>query len=183
MALTANTSRAFEQGDRNEFGVSATTVVYEGAAVGLNPATGLARPVATGDIFAGFAEAKADNSAGAAGAINVRVKDEGKVILAISGVAITDIGKAVYATDDNTFTLTQGTGVYVGRISRWISSGIALVSFESEFGGIMTELTNSTGGTATLTLNDVTATPTQALINNNFASVLAVLNSILRMAR
>jgi len=39
-------------------------------------------------------------------------------------------------------------------------------------------VTDSTTGTASTTLADVTATPTQTLINNNFASVAARLAEI-----
>jgi hypothetical protein len=67
--LAANKSRAFEGGDRNEIPVIATDIIYEGAAVGVVPASGHARPLAAGDRFAGFAEEQADNSAGGAAAI------------------------------------------------------------------------------------------------------------------
>jgi hypothetical protein len=63
--LAANKPRAFEGGNRNSFPVIAADIIYEGAAVGLVDGTGHARPLAAGDRFAGFAERKADNSAGA----------------------------------------------------------------------------------------------------------------------
>jgi hypothetical protein len=49
--------------------------------------------------------------------------------LAISGVAVTDIGKVVYASDDQTGVLTLGTtyGNVYGVVRRVVSSGIALV--------------------------------------------------------
>jgi hypothetical protein len=180
MALSANTPRDYELGERNEYGVSASTKIFEGAAVGINPATGYARPIAAGDIFVGFAKGPADNSAGAAGAITVRVIDEGKVVLVVSGAAITDLGKAVYASDDNTFTLTQGTNPYIGRISRWLATGSVLVTFESEFGGVLTELTDSTGGTP----SDTLATGiTDAVAKNAIASLAVKVNYLLRLAK
>lgn len=49
--------------------------------------------------------------------------------LAISGVAVTDIGKVVYASDDQTGVLTLGTtyGNVYGVVRRVVASGIALV--------------------------------------------------------
>ncbi|WP_306600753.1 hypothetical protein [Geothrix sp. 21YS21S-2] len=182
MALTNNSPRAFEQGDRNEFPLTAAVVVYEGSAVGINPATGYARALVAGDTFVGFSEAKVDNTLGAAGDKTVRVIDEGKVQLAISGVAITDLGKPVFASDDNTFTLTQGSNTYIGRVSRWIATGIAVVAYESEFGGVNTELTYSVGTPATA-IADVTASFVQATLNNNFASLAAAIIQMQRMLK
>jgi len=49
--------------------------------------------------------------------------------LAVSGVAVTDIGKTVYASDDQTGVLTLGTtyGNVYGVVRRVVASGIALV--------------------------------------------------------
>jgi hypothetical protein len=49
--------------------------------------------------------------------------------LAISGVTVADIGKVVYASDDQTGVLTTGTTYanVVGTVRRVVSSGIALV--------------------------------------------------------
>lgn len=180
MALSANTPRDYELGDRNEFGVTASTKIYEGSAVSMNPATGFARKITAGDIFLGFAEGPADNTSGADGAIRVRVRDTGKVVLSISAAAITDIGKAVFASDDNTFTFTQGTNVYIGRVIRWISTGVVLVAFETEFGGILTELTDSTAGVVSDTL---AAGIADAPAKNAIASLAAKVNYLLRLVK
>lgn len=154
MAATANIIRTYEEGVRNEFGVKASTHIFQGVAVGIEVATGYARGLVAGDLFAGFAEAEADNSATATnGYINVRVLDSGKVELAISSLAITDIGKPVYASADNTFTLTASNNTYIGKIIRWVSTGYGIVEFEAgDKGGIITALTDNTGGTANSTL-------------------------------
>ncbi len=68
-----------------------------------------------GDYFYGFAEQNADNVAGAAGDVKVRVRTQGAFELPIAGLAITDIGAAVYASDDDTFTLTATSNTYIGR--------------------------------------------------------------------
>jgi hypothetical protein len=85
-----------------------------------------------GDKFVGFAEAKADNSLGAAAAINVRVLKRGAIELAVSGAAVTDVGQPVYATDDAAFGFTPVGGSFVGFVSRYVSSGVAVVEFGPE---------------------------------------------------
>ncbi len=129
--LAANTPRAFEGGSRNEIPVIASDIVYEGAAVGVVIGTGHARPLAATDRFAGFAEAQADNSAGAAAAINVRVVESGKIQLSVSGAVITDVGQPVYATDDNTFVFNPVGAVFVGFVHRFVSAGVVVVAFDA----------------------------------------------------
>ena len=129
--LAANAPRAFEGGSRNEIPVIASDIVYEGGAVGVVIASGHARPLAATDRFAGFAEAKADNAAGAAAAINVRVVESGKIQLSVSGAVITDVGQPVYATDDNAFTFTPTAAVFVGFVHRFVSSGVVVVAFDA----------------------------------------------------
>ena len=129
--LAANSPRAFEIGTRNEIPVIASDIIYEGAAVGIVDATGHARPLNAADRFAGFAEAKADNSAGAAAAINVRTVESGKVQLAVTGAVITDLGQPVYATDDDTFGFSPVAGAFIGFIHRFVSAGVAVVAFDA----------------------------------------------------
>ena len=128
--LTVDTPRDMELGDRNEFPVIAADIIYEGAAVGLVTASGHARPLTSVDKFVGFAEDRADNSAGAAAAINVRVIKKGSVKLAVSGAVITDVGHPVYATDDNTFVFTKANGVFIGIVRRFVSSGYVIVEYD-----------------------------------------------------
>lgn len=129
--LSANAPRAYEGGDRSDYPVIAADIIYEGAAVGLVIGTGHARPLAATDRFGGFAEAKADNSAGAAAAINVRVVESGKIQLSVSGAVITDVGQPVYATDDDTFVFLPTGAVFVGFVHRFVSSGVVIVSFDA----------------------------------------------------
>lgn len=132
--LAKEAVRSFELGDVNEVGVKATTKIYEGAAVGIDAATGLARPLVAGDQFAGFAESTADNSAGNGGDVNVRLKDHGKVVVPIAGVAAANEGDPVYASDDDTFTLTATANSYIGRIARVPGDGTAVVAFDAYHG-------------------------------------------------
>ena len=81
--LAVNSPRSFVLGEHQDLPVIASDIIYEGAAVGEN-GSGYFRPLVALDPFAGFAESKADNSAGAAGAINVRVKSKGRIILSVT---------------------------------------------------------------------------------------------------
>lgn len=130
--LAANVVRTFEIGEIEEYPVIAADIIYQGAAVGEN-GSGYSRPLAAGDPFQGFAAEKVDNAAGAAGAQTVRVRTRGKVRLAVAGAtAITANDRpAVYAADDDTFTLTAGSNSLIGFVSRWISSGVAIVEFDA----------------------------------------------------
>lgn len=175
--LAVDKARDYDLGDINEFPVIASDVIYEGAAVGDN-GSGYARPLVAGDPFRGFAIRKADNSTGSAGDINVKVYAKGKLKLPITSLAITDVGKDVYASDDDTFTLTQSTNTRVGYVYRWISTGYGIIAFDAN-SGTCTELTASTG-TPGDTISDVGSSFDQATINNNFASLAAKVNNILR---
>jgi hypothetical protein len=130
--LAADAARSYELGDLNDIPVIASDIIYEGAAVGAVKGTGHARPLAAGDKFAGFAETKADNSAGAAAAINVRVRKRGQVQLSVSGAVITDINQPVYATDDATFVFLPTGGVFIGFVKRFVSAGVAVVEFDAD---------------------------------------------------
>lgn len=130
--LAANSPRDFEVGDLGDYPVIASDIIYEGAAVGLVPASGHARPLAAGDEFVGIAVEKADNSAGAAAAIYVKVRRKGAVKLAVSGAVITDVDQPVYASDDDTFTFNPASGPFIGLIRRFVSSGVVIVEFGPE---------------------------------------------------
>ncbi len=129
--LADNKVRAYETGDFNDLPVIAADIIYEGAAVGEN-AAGYFRPLVAGDNFSGMAVKKADNSAGAAGAINIKVRQKGRITIDVTGVsAVTDEGSTVYASDDNTFTLTSSGNSAIGKIIRWISGTKCVVAFEA----------------------------------------------------
>jgi len=124
-------ARNFELGELEDYPVVATDIIFEGSAVGEN-GSGYARPLVATDPFLGFAQRKADNSTGAAGAINVTVRTRGKVQLPISSIAITANDRpAVYASDDDTFTLTATSNTLIGYVSRWVETGVAIVEFDA----------------------------------------------------
>ncbi len=128
--LSAVAFRDLMAGDDQEYPVIASDIIYQGAAVGKVVGTGLARPLVGGDTFLGFAIATANNASGAASAINVNTKRRGVIKLAVTGAVITDVGLAVYATDDNTFTFSPVGASFVGFASRFISSGYMMVAFD-----------------------------------------------------
>lgn len=129
--LAANSPREFELGELNHIPVVAADIIYEGAAVGMVEATGYAQPLTTSDRFVGFATRKADNSTGAAAAINVEVVKKGTIQLAVTGVVITDIGSPVFAADDDTFNMSPVSRVFIGFVKRFVSTGIAIVEFDA----------------------------------------------------
>lgn len=133
--LAANKVRAYDSAPlrhwENAIPVIASDIIYEGAAVGIVSASGHARPLAVGDKFAGFAIGKCDNSAGGAASKNVDIYQEGFVQLPVTGALITDKGLPVYATDDDTFSLSPVGGVFIGFMSRFVSAGVAIVAFNA----------------------------------------------------
>lgn len=91
--------------------VVASDIVYEGSAVGESSTTGTGRPLVGADSFMGFCVRQCDNSSGSANDKKIRVMAQGLVQLTITGVDnINDEGATVYASDDDTFTLTNSTG-------------------------------------------------------------------------
>ena len=127
--LAADKPRTIELGEFNDVPMIASDIIYEGALVGYNTA-GNARPLVAADPAIGFATLKADNAAGLAGAVYVRVRMKGRIELAISALALADIGKKVYASDDDTFTLTATSNSYVGRVVRWIATGKGIIEYD-----------------------------------------------------
>jgi hypothetical protein len=182
-ALTADTTRNYEDGIYGDKPVKASSTIYRGDAVGMT--SGYARQLVAGDVFAGFATAKAVGTA-ADGGVNVNVIRAGFIQLAVGSLAVTDIGKAVYASDSNTFTLTQSTNSRVGVVARFISSGVGLVRFEADRAFALTgitALTDSSGGTANNTVQAIGGSFSQSEIANNFADVTAKINEIIAALR
>jgi len=126
--LAVDKPRKYEIGERGSSPMIASDIIYEGAAVGDN-GSGYARPLVAGDTFLGIAERTVDNSNGASGDLNVRLIKRGRIEISVASVAITDVGKPVYASDDDTFVLTATSNTMIGTVERFVSSGVALVYF------------------------------------------------------
>lgn len=137
MAVTANQYVPIDTGDLIYLPVKGSTTIYQHVAVG-DDGSGYARNLVAGDPFRGIATKQADNSGSATdGNINCEVIKSGRVQLTISGLAITDVGKDVYASDNFTFTLTQGSNSRVGKVAKWISSGVGLVELDTVNGDVV----------------------------------------------
>lgn len=176
--LAADKPRAYMLGELNDLPVIAADIIYEGAAVGDN-ASGYARPLTAGDPFRGFALERCDNSAGAAGAKKVRLRQAGTIDLPVTGVdGVDDIGKAVFASDDDTFTTTQGSNSFVGRIIKHVSGTTCTVAFDARGPrvGALTELTDNSTGSATDTIASISDSATK----NAIASIAAKVNALIR---
>jgi len=130
--LAANVQRFYQIGDNEDYPIIADDIIFEGAAVGEN-ASGYARPLVAADPFLGFAYANCDNTGGSAGDLNVTVKTRGKVVVPVVGAAAITANDrpAVYASDDNTFTLTAAGNSLIGYVSRWISGTNCVVEFDA----------------------------------------------------
>ena len=126
--LTKDVTRVYELGDINELPVAAGELIYQGAVIGYN-SSGYVRNLNVTDNFAGFAEDHIDNSTGLDGAKRIRIRKRGSILLEITGITLTDLGRAVYATNNNSFTLSPTNAVYIGQISKIEDSGLAVVEF------------------------------------------------------
>lgn len=126
--LASNRPRGFELGDRSMYPLTASTTIYEGAAVGVVVSTGYARPLQATDRFVGFATGPVSCGT-TAGETAVEVRRSGSVEIPVSGAVITDVGAPVYATDDDTFAFSPVGGVFIGFVRRWVASGVVVVEF------------------------------------------------------
>lgn len=121
--------------DYNEIPIIADDIVYAGAAVGESTTTGTGRPLNGADAFMGFCVEKCDNTGGSANDKQIKVLSTGYAELVVTGVDnINDEGASVYASDDDTFTLTSTTtSTQIGKVVRVTSTALnkALVYFEA----------------------------------------------------
>ena len=104
----------------------AGVVVFGGAAVGITAAK---EAVPAGHASAvklmGFAEERIDNAAGATGDQYVKIEKDVRVI-PLPGATVANIGAAVYASADDTFTLTAGSLLQIGTIDAIDADGVWL---------------------------------------------------------
>lgn len=131
--LSAARTRGYMNSQENAFPIDTTTTIWGGAFVGVNPATGKAGPMQTGWLGVGFAKSSVNHVRGQQRDNFVTVIDSGQVVLEVSGAVQADVGKDVYATDDDTFTLTSTGGSFVGVAKQFVSSGKLLVAISPPF--------------------------------------------------
>ncbi|MDZ7862449.1 hypothetical protein [Acidovorax sp.] len=128
LAKDRNTLR--RDGKQMEPPVAAATLIYAGALVAIN-AAGYAVPGATSTTLkaAGVAEARADNTGGAAGAIRVPLrKGWHQFANSASGDAITlaDVGADCFIVDDQTVAKTNGSNTrsVAGKVADVDADGV-----------------------------------------------------------
>lgn len=116
--------------------LAAATRFYVGALIGIDSTGYYCKADDTQSwIMAGVVRGDQGNPllpAGTAGdgTIDLDIEMPDEVELAISGVAVTDIGKTVYALFDNQGTLDFGATTYanvIGEVTDYVSSGVARV--------------------------------------------------------
>lgn len=123
MALTANRDvDHYVDQELRSFQVAAAKHIYKGALVGLS-AGGYAQPLVAGDPFVGVAYEEMDNTSGSAGDVSVRVYTIGDFGMTLSGAAVTDIGRPVFASADDTLTFTGAVNSHVGLVQDLVTAG------------------------------------------------------------
>lgn len=131
MAVSANQIIKRADGCRISYPVQASAHLYEGTFV-FTDAYGYADDDIDSDAnkFGGIAIQEADNSSGADGAIEVECWRTGIFEWTHSGLTQADINKKVYASDNNTITLTSSSNVLIGEIVRYVSSTKVLIAID-----------------------------------------------------
>jgi hypothetical protein len=151
MALSANNPLTFIRGEQSEYPVYQAVKIYEGAMLGY--ISGYARGLVAGDPFLGHSMEYIDNTDGSSGDLKVtRIRGRYRLESTISGVAITDVGKTVFASADGTLTLTAGSNSRVGVVDRYVTTDTCIVEFQTnEIESITSDLTALLSNLATVT--------------------------------
>jgi len=178
MALSANRELSFfASQELIEVPVDDNIKVYKGALVGRNRSTGFARGLVAGDEFLGVAFRQADNTmvGHTAGGINVKLHQAVDIVHPLTGVANGDIGKDVYASDDETLTLSPGSNSRIGRVVAVEATNLARVRCQpvASLSGILdnSPIVTLADANATLTLDHVNRV---LLIGNTAARTLTL---------
>ena len=111
------------------YGVGANAIIFRGAMTMINAAGFLVRCSAlAGSVFAGISRSDIDATGEANGDSKAIVESEDAFYVTIVGAAAADMGKKVYATDDNLVAVVQvANTVLVGRIIEVVSATKVLV--------------------------------------------------------
>jgi hypothetical protein len=134
MALSADLARKSRPKENGSYKVTNALQIYAGSLVGIDSATGYA--VLWGDTatyrFRGVALNKVKGDTAAVNIPEVEVNESGERLIGVSvaGVSsIASVGALVYASDDNTFTLTPGNNAKaIGHVTRWHTGAICDVA-------------------------------------------------------
>jgi hypothetical protein len=132
--LAADKAVEYTDGVELAFPVINADCIYGGSLVCVN-AAGYALPGSdtAGLIFEGVAMNRADNTLGAAGAINVNLRRRGlfKVTLA-TAITIANVGDNVFLVDDESVDLAANTDndIFCGIIAQYIDATHAMIDIE-----------------------------------------------------
>lgn len=128
MALSADKARDTRPRGRNAYVVSDTVQVYAGSLVGINQTTGylVLWDDAANYLFKGVAERGVLGDTSADVPPECEVNESGMILnnVSVTGASsIANVGDEVYATDDDTLTLTPTTNTKpIGQVVRWLTS-------------------------------------------------------------
>lgn len=123
--LTADKTLATRGRSLNAYPLKDTVQIFAGSFIGFDKAAGRATKWADTANFVWLGVAVRGATGNAAGTVNAEVNESGLLLekYPVTGVAgATDVGKLVYAADDNTLQLTATLNVdAIGFIKRFIS--------------------------------------------------------------
>lgn len=129
MALTENVALHHVRGEQSEFPQDVAKI-YEGALLGNHD--GYARPLVGGDAFLGHAAEYYDNTGGSAGDHSItRYCGRYRLQVALSGASVLDVHKALYASDDGTYTLDPVAHSRVGTVDRYVTTDTIVALFDT----------------------------------------------------
>ncbi len=126
MTASADIRRKWRNGDAYGYPVLAGVRIFGGSVLGVTAALA-AVPAGHADCVAivGFASEAIDNRDGTTGDRLIEAR-KGVTNIPLSGATAADIGKKVYASADDTFTLTAGALLAVGTIDAIDADGVWL---------------------------------------------------------
>ena len=139
-ALTGDKWLRYNRGDERALGIdgSATYDIFKGAALTWDTG-GYVRPGANtaGFRFAGFALEKVQitNTTTADGDTPVKTVRRGLALMTFASIAVTDIGRPAWLSDDQTGSLTRTNVGPIGKVAEYVSSTTALIEFDADAGG------------------------------------------------
>lgn len=122
-ALTAKKDVRRQPAQVLPYPVAAATKILEGALVDLLSGYAVNAADTASHVFVGVADQTADNTSGAAGAINVLVRTSGAIDVAAGFTAAqTDLGAQVYVSDNQTVVKSSTNSVKCGKVVAFVSS-------------------------------------------------------------
>lgn len=133
-ALTKDRNTPERSGVDFEYPVAADTLIHAGALVALDAGAAIPGATDTGLVAVGRADARADNTGGAAGDVAVKVR-RGVFRFANSAsadeIALADVGSTAFIVDDQTVAKTDGSSsrsaageiVDVDDVGVWVRVG------------------------------------------------------------